>query len=75
MSEISPAQFKKEWDEGRRPVLIDVRQPDEWEICNLQEFGAKLIPLGEIPQKGCPLIVESGARRAGCTKGTDALLP
>ncbi|MBT9588411.1 rhodanese-like domain-containing protein [bacterium] len=51
MSEITPTQFKKEWDEGRRPILVDVRQPDEWEICNLQEFGAKLIPLGEIPQR------------------------
>jgi adenylyltransferase/sulfurtransferase len=51
MSEITPAEFKKQWDAGRRPVLIDVRQPDEWEVCNLQEFGAKLIPLGEIPQR------------------------
>jgi len=51
VSEITPAEFKKQWDEGRRPVLIDVRQPDEWDICNLEEFGARLIPLGEIPQR------------------------
>lgn len=51
MSEITPAEFKKQWDEGRRPVLIDVRQPDEWEICNLEDYGARLIPLNEIPQR------------------------
>ncbi len=51
MSEITPAEFKKQWDGGRHPVLIDVRQPDEWEVCNLQEFGAKLIPLSELPDR------------------------
>ena len=51
MDEITPKEFKQQWDEGRRPVLIDVRQPDEWEVCNLEEFGAKLIPLGEIQQR------------------------
>lgn len=51
MSEITPAQFKKEWDGGRHPVVIDVRQPDEWDICNLSEFGARLIPLAELPQR------------------------
>ena len=51
MSEITPAEFKKQWDGGRRPILIDVRQPNEWDICNLEEYGARLIPLGEIPQR------------------------
>jgi len=49
--EISPREFKEQWDAGRRPTLIDVRQPDEWDICNLQEFGARLIPLGEFQQR------------------------
>lgn len=47
-SEISPSQFKKEWDEGRRPYLLDVRRQEEWDVSNLQEFGAKLIPLHEL---------------------------
>lgn len=51
MNEITPVEFKKQWDEGRRPVLIDVRGEDEWEICNLEEFGAKLIPLHEFQQR------------------------
>ncbi len=51
MSEITPAEFKKQWDGGRRPVLIDVRQPNEWSVCNLEEFGAKLIPLAELPNR------------------------
>lgn len=35
-------------DSGEDFVLIDVREPDEYEICNL---GGKLIPLGEIPSR------------------------
>ena len=51
MDEITPLEFKKQWDGGRRPVLIDVRGADEWEICNLEEFGARLIPLNEFQQR------------------------
>jgi adenylyltransferase/sulfurtransferase len=49
--ELTPSEFKAQWDGGRRPVLIDVRQPDEWELCNLEEFGARLIPLQEFQQR------------------------
>lgn len=33
-------------DAGRQPLLIDVREPTEWEICHLP--GAKLIPEREL---------------------------
>lgn len=29
--------------------LLDVREPDEWEICHIH--GAVLVPLGEIPAR------------------------
>lgn len=35
-------------DSGEDFVLIDVREEDEYDICNL---NGKLIPLGEIPQR------------------------
>ncbi len=37
----------KEWkDAGRKFVLVDVREPQEWEIARIP--GARLIPLGQI---------------------------
>lgn len=49
--ELTPAEFKKEWDAGRRPVLIDVRRQDEWDTCNLSEYGAKHIPLDQFEER------------------------
>jgi adenylyltransferase/sulfurtransferase len=36
-------------DRGDQFVLIDVREPHEYKICNIP--AAKLIPLGEVPQR------------------------
>ena len=49
--EITPAEFKRNWDEGKRPMLIDVREKNEWDICNLAAFGAKLIPMSEFANR------------------------
>jgi len=45
--EIAPAALKKRIDGGEDLVLLDVREPQEWEICRLD--GATLIPLGRLP--------------------------
>ena len=47
MSELTPKQFKEDWDKGERPVLIDVREQDEWDLVNLEEYGARLLPLSQ----------------------------
>lgn len=44
--DISPDELKRKLDSGERLVLLDVREPFEYEICHLP--GAKLIPLGEL---------------------------
>jgi len=44
--EITPLELKRMMDENRMPVLLDVREPHEYEICRIE--GAKLIPLGEV---------------------------
>ncbi len=49
--EVTPAQLKAELDGGRQLTIIDVREPHEWQICNLEGFGAKLIPLGQFPAR------------------------
>jgi len=45
--EITPADTKRRLDRGERLLLLDVREPWEFEICRLE--GAKLIPMGSIP--------------------------
>lgn len=47
--EITPTELKARLDRGDRLEIIDVREPYEWEIANLGELGARLIPLGELP--------------------------
>ncbi len=70
--EITPAELKERLDRGDRLTIIDVREPHEWEIGNLEEHGARLIPLGEIearageidPEDEIVLQCRSGARSA-----------
>jgi sulfur-carrier protein adenylyltransferase/sulfurtransferase len=49
--EITPAELKHRLDRGDRLTIIDVREPYEWEIGNLERHGARLIPMGELPQR------------------------
>lgn len=47
--EIEPAQVKALIDQKANFVLVDVREPHEYQICNIPY--AKLIPLGELPKR------------------------
>lgn len=49
--EITPAQLKARLDRGERVTIIDVREPHEWQIANLENYGAQLIPLGQFPAR------------------------
>ena len=49
--EVTPAQLKSELDGGRKITIIDVREPNEWQISNLESYGSKLIPLGQFPAR------------------------
>ena len=53
--EITPTELKERLDRGDRLTIIDVREPDEWEIGNLEEYGARLIPMGEISERASEL--------------------
>ncbi|HEX8552895.1 MAG TPA: molybdopterin-synthase adenylyltransferase MoeB [Abditibacteriaceae bacterium] len=46
---MSAAQLKQLLDGGKKPVLLDVREPQEWGIVHLE--GATNIPLGSLPQR------------------------
>jgi adenylyltransferase/sulfurtransferase len=46
--EIDVTELKEKLDRGDNFVLIDVREPHEYRICNIP--GSRLIPLGEFPK-------------------------
>jgi sulfur-carrier protein adenylyltransferase/sulfurtransferase len=49
--EISVRELKEKLDRGTPLTIIDVREPREWPIANLGEYGAKLIPMAELPSR------------------------
>jgi adenylyltransferase/sulfurtransferase len=47
--EISAVELKQRLDRGDKLRIVDVREPNEWQINRIP--GAQLIPLGEIPRR------------------------
>ncbi|MEM7352749.1 MAG: rhodanese-like domain-containing protein [Acidobacteriota bacterium] len=47
--EIDVETLKAWVDEGRSLQILDVREPHEYEICQIQ--GSQLLPIREIPQR------------------------
>jgi len=48
IQEMTPKEMKARQDRGDDLFVLDVREPHEYQICNLQ---GKLIPLGELPRR------------------------
>jgi molybdopterin/thiamine biosynthesis adenylyltransferase/rhodanese-related sulfurtransferase len=48
-TEVDAATLARELGGSGRPLLLDVREPHEWEIAHVA--GATLIPLGELPAR------------------------
>ncbi len=46
--EIQVEELKRRIDSGAAPFILDVREPHEYQICNL---GGHLIPLGDLPRR------------------------
>jgi adenylyltransferase/sulfurtransferase len=46
--EITATELKARQDRGDKLFILDVREPHEYQICNL---NGKLIPLGELPRR------------------------
>jgi adenylyltransferase/sulfurtransferase len=49
--EMTVTELKERLDRGDPLTIVDVREPHEWEIGNLEEYGARLIPLGSLPDR------------------------
>ncbi len=50
--EITPSELKARLDRGDDLFILDVREPHEYQICNL---GGHLIPLGELSRRAAEL--------------------
>ncbi len=64
--DIDPVDVKAMMDRHENFVLIDVREPHEFQICTIP--GARLIPLGELPKRVHELS-SSGEIIAHCKSG------
>jgi sulfur-carrier protein adenylyltransferase/sulfurtransferase len=49
VASVLPAQLSQELKLGRKVMLLDVREPHEWDIVHIN--GSKLIPLNELPER------------------------
>jgi adenylyltransferase/sulfurtransferase len=49
--EITAVETRARLDGDGAPFLLDVREPWEWAIGNLEQFGARLIPLAELTDR------------------------
>jgi adenylyltransferase/sulfurtransferase len=76
ISEITPAELKERLDLQEPITLIDVREPFEWDIANLEPHGARLIPLASFaesanslnPADEIVIYCRSGSRSAAAVK-------
>ncbi len=55
VSQVTPRELKEKLEGGFRPLLLDVREPYEWEIGNLAGEGAVHIPYAEVPHRTAEL--------------------
>ena len=74
--EIGAAELKERLDQGDELDLVDVREPFEWRIANLEDYGARLIPMRDLekrldeldPDRETVFICRSGARSGDVTR-------
>jgi len=49
IASVLPKQLSEEIRVGKKVMLLDVREPHEWDIVHIE--GSKLIPLGDLPER------------------------
>jgi len=49
--EITASELKERLDDGEPITIIDVREEHEWEIANLEPYGARLVPIGQFAER------------------------
>lgn len=51
VAQMTPGQLQERLAAGNPLVILDVREPHEWEIVNLEHLGAFLIPKGQVLER------------------------
>jgi rhodanese-related sulfurtransferase len=69
--EISAIEVKRRLDVGEVIALIDVREPDEHQLCHIA--GARLIPMRSVPQQLENLEETAGLMVVFCHHGVRSL--
>jgi adenylyltransferase/sulfurtransferase len=59
VSQVTPVELSRRLETTPPPFLLDVREPYEWEIGNLSELGAILIPYAEVRTRASELTHEA----------------
>jgi len=49
--QMSPRELKARLDAHEQLMILDVREPHEWDISNLGHLGARLIPKGQVLER------------------------
>ncbi len=49
MTDMTVLELKARIDAGTAPIIVDVREPHEYQICKID--GSVLIPLGDLPAR------------------------
>ncbi len=57
--EISVVEAQERLKSAKPPLLIDVREPDEWEVARIH--GAQLLPLSQWPAVAVPHLKDRAA--------------
>ncbi len=66
-NDLSPLELKAALDRGDKLVLVDVREPQEYQINRIP--GSVLIPLGEVPRRYAELGDQNGLVVTQCKSG------
>ncbi len=51
LPEMTVEELKSKLDAKENIFVLDVREPHEYQICNLGDYGAKLIPMGDVQKR------------------------
>ena len=51
IGEVGPRELKERLAEAEPPLLLDVREPFEWDIVSIHADGEVRVPLGELPDR------------------------
>ncbi len=72
--EVTPRELKARLNSGESVRLIDVRDPNEWSLVNLEHCGARLVPRDRLSEATAELLGTDGPIILYCRTGERSVL-